>query len=592
MLTVRGVTKSYPGVQALDGVDLEVRAGEVHCLLGQNGAGKSTLIKVVSGLVAPDAGTVELLGEPLALGNPVDALRRGIATIYQELDLVPTMRAYENVALGHESRQARLLQRDKDVRRTRELFAQLGHPEISPHAVVADLSPARQQVVSMARALSHEVKVLVLDEPSAILDGEEVDTLLALVRRLAEQGVAIVYITHRMDEVARIGSRVTVLKNGRTVHEGPADSAPAQLVEKMVGKAVEDVFPSLPDSAGEVLLEVRGLSRAREFEDVSLSVRSGEVVGVAGLVGAGRTEVVRCLYGLTRPAAGTVTVEGRPLRQGDVRSALRAGLALAPEERKSQGLVLDWELDKNVSLPSLPRFTRSRLLRPRLERAAAVAQLRRLGTRPDNPAAHARTLSGGNQQKVVLARWLLHGCKVMLLDEPTRGIDVEARSEIYRQVRDFTGQGGGALVVSSDFAELVGLCDRIIVMREGKLVGEVGGSGATETAVLALAIGATEQDVEAKAGTAAALLSASPAAVRTRAPRKTTAKSSAAKSSAAKGSAAHRSASTSSATKGTPERGTAAKAAPTRRTGANGAAPRNKVVPSTGEPRTTKGKAT
>jgi ribose transport system ATP-binding protein len=495
VLTVRGVGKSYPGVRALDGVDLEVHAGEVHCLLGQNGAGKSTLIKVVSGLIAPDGGTVELMGEPLALGNPVDALRRGIATIYQELDLVPSMRAYENVALGHESRSGRLLRRDEDVRRTRELFAQLGHPEIDPHAIVGELSPAKQQMVSMARALSHEVKVLVLDEPSAILDGEEVDTLLALVRRLAEQGVAIVYITHRMDEVARIGSRVTVLKNGRTVFEGPAGTARGELVEKMVGKAVEDVFPPRGGEPGEVLLDVHDLSRSREFENVSLSVRAGEVVGIAGLVGAGRTEVVRCLYGLTRPTSGAVTVAGRALRAGDVRSALQAGLALAPEERKSQGLVLDWELDKNVSLPSLPRFARMRLLRPRKERAAAAAQLRRLGTRPDNPAAHARTLSGGNQQKVVLARWLLHGCRVMLLDEPTRGIDVEARSEIYRQVRDFTGEGGGALVVSSDFAELVGLCDRIVVLREGRLVGELRGTTATEAQVLALALGAHVEEV-------------------------------------------------------------------------------------------------
>jgi ribose transport system ATP-binding protein len=533
LLTMRGIVKQFPGVRALDGVDLDVAPGEVHCLLGQ----------------------------PLAPGNPVDALRRGIATIYQELDLVPAMKAYENVFLGHEARQSGLLRRETDVRRARELFATLGHPEIDPHVLVGELSPARQQVVSMARALSHDVKVLVLDEPSAILDGEEVDTLLELVGRLAQQGVAIVYITHRLDEVARIGSRVTVLKNGRTVHEGAADSHPTELVEKMVGRAVDEVFPPHAASAGDVLLDVQSLSRTREFEGVTLSVRAGEVVGVAGLVGAGRTEVVRCLYGLSRPTSGTVTVEGRPLKAGDVRSALKAGLALAPEERKSQGLVLDWELDKNVSLPSLHRFTRSRLLRPRAERAAAVAQLRRLGTRPDNPAAHARTLSGGNQQKVVLARWLLHGCRVMLLDEPTRGIDVEARSEIYRQIRDFTGEGGGALVVSSDFAELVGLCDRIVVLREGKVVGEVAGEKATETAVLALAIGATEEDVEAKAGTAAEILSApAPAAV-------TTAKK-----------ASARTTTTAAAAKAT---GT--KAAPARRTG-------SKAAPTKAAPRSTKGK--
>jgi ribose transport system ATP-binding protein len=494
VLRVRGVRKSYPGVQALDGVDLEVLAGEVHCLLGQNGAGKSTLIKVISGLVAPDSGTVEVAGEPLPTGDPVGALRRGVATIYQELDLVPSLRVYENVVLGHETSRGRLLRRRDDVRRAQELFAQLGHPEIDPHAVVEDLSPATQQLVSIARALSHDVRLLVLDEPSAILDGEEVETLLALVRRLAATGVGIVYITHRMDEVARIGSRVTTLKNGRTVHEGPATTPPRELVAQMVGKDVAEVFPPRAAEIGEPLLEVEGLSRAREFSGVSVTVRAGEVVGLAGLVGAGRTEVVRCVYGLTRPTEGRVRVAGTDVAPGDVSAALRAGLALAPEERKSQGLILDWALDKNVSLPSLRRFTRGRLLRIAAERTAAGEQLRMLDTRPGDPSVHARTLSGGNQQKVVLARWLLHGCRVMLLDEPTRGIDVEARSEIYRKVRAFTAAGGGALVVSSEFPELVGLCDRIVVVREGRVVGEVDGTTATEQQVLALALGATAEE--------------------------------------------------------------------------------------------------
>ncbi|MFN2536900.1 MAG: sugar ABC transporter ATP-binding protein [Mycobacteriales bacterium] len=514
VLRVRGVTKQYPGVKALDGVDLEVSAGEVHCLLGQNGAGKSTLIKVISGLVAPDSGSVEVRGEPLPLGKPLDALKRGIATIYQELDLVPSMKAYENVALGHESRRSGVLTREQDIARTRALFTQFGHPEIDPQTLVSDLSPAKQQMVSMARALSHDASVLVLDEPSAILDGEEVDTLLNLVRRLAEQGVAIVYITHRLEEVARIGSRVTVLKNGRTVHEGPADTKPAVLVEKMVGKAVEDVYPPRGEEAGGVLLEVAGLSRHLEFDDVSFTVAAGEVVGVAGLVGAGRTEIVRSVFGLTRPDSGTIRVDGQDVRPGSVPAALKAGLALAPEERKSQGLVLDWELDKNVSMPSLRRFTRKGLLRPGRERKAAAEQLRRLDTRPADPSAHARTLSGGNQQKVVLARWLLHGCRVMLLDEPTRGIDVEARSEIYRQIRTFTAAGGGALVVSSDLPELVGLCDRIVVVRAGKVVGEVAGDKATEAVVLALALGA---DLEH------ALQEAAPAAKKA-APKKSAAK--------------------------------------------------------------------
>ena len=494
VLRVRGVQKRYPGVVALGGVDLDVSRGEVHCLLGQNGAGKSTLIKVVSGLVQPDAGSVEVNDTLLSLGRPIDALRRGVATIYQELDLVPSLTVYENVMLGHESSAVGWLRREHDVARTRELFTQLGHPEIDPYTPVEALSPAKQQLVSIARALSHDIALLILDEPSAILDREEVETLLSVVRRLAGQGVGVVYITHRLDEVARIGDRVTVLKSGETVFVGPADTPPTELVEKMVGKAVDEVFPPRPAEFGDVLLDVDALSRTHEFESISLEVRAGEVVGVAGLVGAGRTEVLRCIAGLARPSAGTVKVAGRRIVGGSVRNAIAAGVALAPEERKSQGLVLDWELDKNVSMPSLRRFSSLRLLRPRRERAAAAAQLRKLGTRPDDPSVHVRTLSGGNQQKVVLARWLLHGCRVLLLDEPTRGIDVEARSEIYRQIRDFTAAGGGALVVSSEFAELVGLCDRIVVMREGRVVGELPADEATEGKVLALALGTNVEE--------------------------------------------------------------------------------------------------
>ena len=494
ILRVRGVRKTYPGVVALDGVDLDVARGEVHCLLGQNGAGKSTLIKVISGLVAPDSGTVEFDGAPLAVGDPVRALRSGIATIYQELDLVPWMRAFENVALGHESARGPLLNPQADITRTRELFAELGHPELDPEAIVGELSPSRQQMVSMARALSHEVRLLILDEPSAILDRDEVEVLFSVVRRLAERDVGVIYITHRLDEVALLADRVTVLKNGGTVLEGRPSPTPAgALVEAMVGRKLDDVFPDRPDSIGAPLLEVAGLSRSREFADVSLSVSAGEVLGLAGLVGSGRTELLRCMYGLSTPSAGSVRVAGAAVRPGSPSAALESGLAMTPEERKSQGLLLDWELDKNVSLPSLRRFTRWGWLRRRRERAAAAYRLEQLNTNPKNPAALARTLSGGNQQKVVLARWLLHGCRVLLLDEPTRGVDVEAKSEIYRQIREFTEAGGGALVVSSEFGELFHLCDRILVMREGRLVGSVDPRTGTEEQVLALALGAPSE---------------------------------------------------------------------------------------------------
>lgn len=530
VLRVTGVTKSYPGVQALGGVDLEVAKGEVHCLLGQNGAGKSTLIKTVSGIVTPDTGTVELDGVPLPTGNPAQAMRRGVATIYQELDLVPGLKAYENVFLGHETTKAGLLDRSADIKRCAELFEQLGHPELDPEAVVETLPPAKQQVVCMARALSHDVKLLILDEPSSILDGDEVEILFRTVESLATRGIGILYITHRLHEVARIGDIVTVLKDGRTVKQLAADAPQDDLVEGMVGRNIDKVFPVRSTEIGAPVLSVSDLSRDGEFSDISLQVRAGEVVGIAGLVGTGRTEVLRCIYGLSKPAKGSVSVAGTTLKSASTSSSLDAGVVMAPEERKSQGLVLDWELDKNVSLPTLKRFSRLRLLNLRSERKAAAEALRSLGTRPDNPSAHARTLSGGNQQKVVLARWLLHGCKVMLLDEPTRGIDVEAKSEIYKQIREFTNNGGAALVVSSEFPELLGLCDRILVMREGRLVAEFAGDAVTEEHVLAAALGAEVPPLES-AHPANPLTQSAPAKAAT---KKTSAKKTAAKSVATK----------------------------------------------------------
>jgi ribose transport system ATP-binding protein len=495
VLEVRGLVKHYPGAKALDGVDFDVRPGEVHCLIGPNGAGKSTLIKCVSGIVEPTAGEVLVSGEPLPVGEPSASLDRGVATIYQELDLVEDLRVYESIFLGHEPRRGLLLDRARMREEARKLLERLDHPNIPVDAKVGTLRPAAQQVVSIARALSHDARLLIMDEPSAILDAGEVDTLFDVVRRLTAEGVGVIYISHRLDEVPRIGDRVTVLSDGRTVASGlPADTPRDTLVEKMVGRRVEQLFPERPVPRDEVVLEVEGLCRAPDVKPISFQVRAGEVLGIGGLVGAGRTELLRLIYGLDKPDAGEVRVDGRRLQPGRPGASIAAGLGFAPEDRKSQGLLLDWNLTRNVSLADLGRYTRHVLLDRAAERRDAAEQLRELRTVPDDPDRIVRELSGGNQQKVVLARWLLRECRVLLLDEPTRGVDVGAKTEIYRVITDLAKAGLAVVVVSSEMSELVGLCSRILVMREGELVAEVDGASATELELLRHAVAPTDSD--------------------------------------------------------------------------------------------------
>ncbi|MDT0344300.1 sugar ABC transporter ATP-binding protein [Streptomyces litchfieldiae] len=476
ILTLTGITKSFPGVRALDGVDLDVNPGEVHCLLGQNGAGKSTLIKVVSGAHRPDSGEIVWQGERVVLGSPSAAMRLGIATIYQELDLVEHLSVAENVHLGHETATAGFVRRGAARAATAALLARLGHPEIDPGRIVGTLSAAGRQIVSMARALSHDARLIIMDEPSAVLDPDEVGNLFRIVDDLTEAGVAIVYISHRLEEIRQIGDRVTVLKDGRVVARGlpAATTATRDIVALMTGREVEHAFPARPpapaDTGAEPVLRVEGLARAGEFAPFHLQVRAGEVVGLAGLVGSGRSEILETIYGARRATAGRVLVDGRPLRPGDVTAAVRAGLGLAPEERKAQGLFLLESVTRNVSISSLPRFSRAGWLDRAGERAAAAARARELSLRPADPDRQIRTLSGGNQQKAVLARWLLRHCKVLLLDEPTRGVDVGARAELYALIRRLADDGVAVLLVSSEIPEVLGLADRVLVLREGRVV--------------------------------------------------------------------------------------------------------------------------
>jgi ribose transport system ATP-binding protein len=474
LLVMRSIVKHFSGVRALDGVDLDVRPGEVHCLLGQNGAGKSTLIKVLAGAHRPDRGTVEWQGREVSLTSPFAALRTGIATMYQELDVVDGLTIAENVFLGHELASGGVTRRRAAHTRTREILTRLGHGDIPPHREVGHLSAAGKQIVSMARALSHDARLLIMDEPSAVLDSEEVANLFRVVRDLTASGVAVLYISHRLEEIRQIGDRITVLKDGVTVATGlPARSTPTrELIRLMTGRSVEQVFPPRThvDETTAPVLEVEDLALGAIFDGVSFTVRPGEVVGLAGLVGSGRSEILETVYGARRATGGQVRVGGRAVPAGSVPAAVAAGVGLAPEERKSQGLLLDEPVYRNVTLSTFGRFARGPLLDERAERGAARRQLEALELRPADPDRQARTLSGGNQQKVMLARWLVHGCRVLLLDEPTRGVDVGARAEIYELVHALAASGAAVVVVSSEIDEVLGLAHRVLVVADGRVL--------------------------------------------------------------------------------------------------------------------------
>ncbi|GAA3242788.1 sugar ABC transporter ATP-binding protein [Actinocorallia longicatena] len=471
---MRGIVKQFPGVRALDGVDLEVRAGEVHCLLGQNGAGKSTLIKTLAGAHQPDEGTITLAGEEARLSTPITAIKLGISTIYQELDLVDGLSVADNVFLGHEKAKLGFTRTSDTHRATSALLDRLGHGEISPATEVGSLPPAGKQVVSMARALSHDARLIVMDEPSAALAHDEVGNLFRTIRELTRQGVAIIYISHRLEEIREIGDRVTVLKDGRTVAVGldAKDTPTSKLVSLMTGRSVEHVFPPRPAPESfadrKVLLSVTELSSPGSFSDVSFEIRAGEILGLAGLVGSGRSEILEAVYG-ARSSAGTVVLDGRRVKGGPDRS-VRLGMGFAPEERKAQALLLDQSVADNITLSALGRFSRWGWMDRGRAHREAQRQVDELDLRPADLNRAIRTLSGGNQQKAVLARWLLDERKLLLLDEPTRGVDIGARAELYTVIRRLADSGVAVLLVSSEVPEVLGLSDRVLVIREGRVI--------------------------------------------------------------------------------------------------------------------------
>ncbi len=485
LLAASGLTKSYGGVRVLDAVDFDLARGEVHALVGENGAGKSTLIKLLGGAVRPDAGTVELDDAPLPAGDPLAVRDRGLSLVYQEFTLVPELSVADNIFLGRE-RARPFLRRSEMARDVQRVLDELG-ADMAAHAPVRSLSVAQQQMVEIARALVGEAKVLVFDEPSASLSGREVDRLLAVMRRLRERGLGLIYISHRFEEIFAIADRVTVLRDGRRVASAPAAGLDRkQLIRWMVGRDVSEEFPPREAAPGDVVLDVAHLSAPPRFHDVSFSVRAGEILGLAGLVGAGRSSAGLALAGALA-ARGDVRFGGEPVHFTSPAEAVSRGLAYLTEDRKGLGILPLMSAGANLTLSNLGEYRRGGLLNVRRERDGAARAARDFDVRAASLTQPAATLSGGNQQKLLLARFLLTRPRVVILDEPTRGVDVGARADIYQLMNRLTAEGLAIVMISSDLPELLGMSDRVVVMREGRVTGELSRAQATPEAVMALA---------------------------------------------------------------------------------------------------------
>jgi ABC-type sugar transport system ATPase subunit len=496
LVSAHGLVQRYPGVVALDGADLDLYPGEVVGLVGKNGAGKSTLIKVLAGVQKPDEGDLRIDGEPVGSAYaPHVAHRHGLAFVHQELGNFPGLTVAENVALGsrYPRRAAVLVSHRTLRRRVAEVLAGL-EADIDPDAPAEDLTSVQQRVVMIARALYHQARVLVLDEPSVSLTAEEVGHLHAIVRGLREQGRTVVYVSHRLNEVISLTDRVIVLQDGRvTLERATQNLDEGALVEAIAGTSEREheVAPR-PARTGEPLLRVRGLARPPRVFDVGFDVYAGEILGIAGLVGSGRTEVARMIFGADRPASGTIEIAGSRLRARTPVDAIRAGIALLPEDRRHEGLVLDFSVRENITLASLGKHRSGPLPIPRRssERRAAHEMIERLAIRTPGDEQIVRRLSGGSQQKVVVAKWLQRAERLMIFDEPTQGVDVGTKAEIFSLIRAIADSRRAAIVISSDFAELVGLCSRVVALREGRVSGTVAGDEITEEALVRLAYAA------------------------------------------------------------------------------------------------------
>jgi ABC-type sugar transport system ATPase subunit/ribose/xylose/arabinose/galactoside ABC-type transport system permease subunit len=488
LLEIRGISKAFPGVHALRSVSLSVSTGEVHAVVGENGAGKSTLMKILAGALQPDSGTVAVGGAEMRPFRPETSRRMGIAIIYQEFNLVPHLAAAENISLGREPATAGWIHggavRETAVRWLRELEA-----EIPPDAEVSGLSVANRQLVEIAKALSQDARILIMDEPASALSERERERLFSLIGRLQKRGITILYVSHNLEEVFRISDRITVLKDGEHVcTRAASETTPEEIITSMVGRKLDRVFPARAGQTGGTLLSVRNLRSGPEVDGVSFTLARGEILGIYGLVGAGRTEICKALFG-ARPSTGEVLLDGESERFSSPGAAVTRGVALATEDRKEEGLVLGLSVRKNMALPSLRWRQLLGFVRPEAERRETQAMAERMRVKTPSVEHEVLSLSGGNQQKVVIGKWLLSRPRVLICDEPTRGVDIGARMEIYRHLRELASQGLGVIMVSSELPEVLGMCDRLLVVRKGRISAELTASEATEEKVMAAALG-------------------------------------------------------------------------------------------------------
>ena len=497
LLQASEISKAFAGIQALRRVSFELLAGEVHALVGENGAGKSTLIRIVTGAETPDSGSLVIGGHPYRQMDPATARSLGIAAIYQQPSLFPDLTVAENIAFALEGGSGwRPIDWAARRRRAAELLDRVG-ASVNPDRSVASLSMPEQQLVEIAKAIGADARILIMDEPTAALADREVDRLMTVVDRLCQSGVGIIYISHRLEEVFRIASRITVLRDGETIRTMPAGVSRAELIKLMVGRELTAVFPPREAAASsdrpQAALEVRGVSnRTTGVRDVSFAVARGEILGIAGLVGSGRTQLAETLFGLTPPDVGEVLVHGRVVHMSSPGAAIRAGIAYLPEDRRSHGVVMNMSVVANTSLASLERFSRLGLIDRKAERATAQQYVDQFRIKTSSIQSEVSTLSGGNQQKVALARWLTTRPSVLILDEPTQGVDVGAKGEIHGLMRQLQSRGIAIVMISSELPEILGMCDRIAIMRAGAIRAILDRSEATQSRVLALALGADE----------------------------------------------------------------------------------------------------
>lgn len=493
ILRMQNIRKTFPGVVALDNVNLDVRSGTVHSLMGENGAGKSTLMKCLIGMYTPDEGTVELAGDIVRFKDTKDGLEHGISMIHQELSPVPEMMVAENIWLGREPRgRLGLLSPAAMFRKTRELFDEW-KIDIDPRARMKDLTVSKQQMVEIAKAISYDAKIIIMDEPTSAIPEREVAHLHGMIKRLTDFGVAIIYITHKMDEVFRISDDITVFRDGKHVGSYPAKELDRdKLIKLMVGRELTDLFPKEEAEIGEVVLSVQGLNRGAVVKDVSFELHRGEILGLAGLMGAGRTEVLETIFGIEKADSGEIVLNGRALRIKQPSDAIRAGMALLTEDRKLNGIMGVLSVRDNITAAALPRYSPRGVLHVGEMRKDSEDQREKLRIKTPSLSQLIKNLSGGNQQKALISRWLLTVPDVLMIDEPTRGIDVGAKSEIHRLMSMLAQEGKAIIMVSSELPEVLGMSDRILVMHEGRISGELSREEANQESVMHLATGGDE----------------------------------------------------------------------------------------------------